>query len=269
MRRRVGSSVGRGVVACAALAGALGLARAQDAGADRTLEPGKSVRLKLDDAAGELALRFDAPGPGLLALAARGGLDMDLALVVCDEDGQPLPNGEGDVDDRGNPAAEQLAVAIPAAGRYRVVVVGLSEEGGEVLLAASWLDVPELAVPADPDGRPGAARALEVGASATDRVAPAEGDLWDWYVLAPAQAGTLTIVTRVEDPEHDLRLEVYDPVSFREPLEASDQDLDGSKGNEQVSLSVTAGQKVYVRVRPVFLHGEGLRYKLSSGLVPE
>ena len=120
----------------------------------------------------------------------------------------------------------------------------------------------------DPDRRPGNAIAADVGKAIDDTLDSEAGDNWDWFVLTPAQGGTLAIVTRrAGTGDADLLLEAYLEGNFSEPAQRSDQDLQGDSANESLIVNVKPGQRVHVRVSRVFSSGTA-RYTLSSNLVP-
>ena len=209
------------------------------------------------------AFQFDAKSPGLLAVAVRGS--GDLMLFVTDEDGQALVREDSDFG--GDRGAEQLMVPLPAAARYFVFVASRSEHH-TFELGASWLAFPKVAKPADPDGRPGTAGALEIGKKAGDQIHPAAGDEWDWFKITVAEAGSLTVLTKV-DGEGDLALEVYEDGKFLAPLDKSDKDLRGNKGNESVTVEAAAGQTFYFRVKKPVSSGDLVEYSISSGFIPQ
>ena len=94
------------------------------------------------------------------------------------------------------------------------------------------------------------------------------GDNWDRFVLKPAQAGTLAIVTRlVGTDQADLVLEVYLDNDFTKPADRSDQDLQGNSANESVTANVNAGQPVHVKVAGTFSR-INTKYRLSSSVIP-
>ncbi len=210
--------------------------------------------------------QFNAASAGLLTVVVRGAADGDLVLSVGDEDGQPLAGGHSDQDLNGSAGAEQLVVTIPRAGSYTVRVASW---GGTVSfeIGASWLSFPALELPADPDGAPSRATRLTTAQqNRQDALDHATGDYWDWYVVTADGAGTLTVVTRAE--EGDVALEAYLPGSFGNPSERSDSDLQGSGGNEALTLAVTAGQQLYFRV--VDIRGQGaMSYRLQVSFIPD
>src|SRR4030095_2526963 len=109
--------------------------------------------------------------------------------------------------------------------------------------------VPRGRGPRDPDRRPANAKPLEAGRSYEDSLNTGAGDSWDWFVFTPKTAGTLTIILRpVGDSQVDLGLEVYTTADLTKPTAKSDQDLQGSAANENASVDVNVGQKVFVKV---------------------
>lgn len=213
-----------------------------------------------------VVLQFTATSAGLLTVVIRSSADGDIVLTVGDEDGQPLAGGHSDQDLNGNAGAEQLVVTIPRAGTYTVRV---GSWGGPVpfQIGASWLPFPALELPADPDGSPSRATALTTAQqNRQDALDPATGDYWDWYVITAEQAGTLTVVTRAD--EGDVALEAYHPGAFGSSAERSDSDLQGSTGNEALTLAVTAGQKLFFKV--VDIGGQAaITYRLQVSFIPD
>ena len=230
------------------------------------LAPGKILEASTDWE-GTAEFSFSAGSAGILTVAARSLNDTDLMLMVTDSDGQPLPDGESDQDLEGNVGAEQFAVTIPRAGEYKVVVETFG--GGNPAsfhLGVSWLPFPDLEVPADPDGSPGAAKRLTIGQDAhEDTINGAAGDYWDWFVLKADKAGTLTVATRTDGG--DLVLEAFEAGEFTQPLEHSDQDLQGNGGNEAVTLVVDPGRELFFKVS-AFSEGVSISYRLQVGFIP-
>ena len=64
----------------------------------------------------------------------------------------------------------------------------------------------------------------------------------------------------------DLVLEVFTDGKFADAQDRSDQDLQGNSANESVTVQVTAGQAVHVKVSGNF--GGAAKYRLSSSLAP-
>ncbi len=209
---------------------------------------------------------FDAEAAGVLTVVARSLDETDLVLVVTDADGQPLPEGRSDQDLGGSSGAEQFAVTIPRAGEYQVRVETFGGGEGSFRIGISWLPFPALAVPADPDGSPGSATPIRIGQDTrSDVIDSSKGDHWDWFVLKAERAGTVTVATRAD--EGDLVLEAFSPGEYGEPLERSDQDLQGNGGNEAVTLVVAAGDEFFFRVS-AFSGGEPIPYRLQIGFIP-
>lgn len=208
---------------------------------------------------------FDAPGSGFLTVVVRGEDEQDLTLAVYDQDGQALPDGQVDRDMGGRVDAEQMVVTIPRGGRYTVAVESFSGVASAFQLGATFFPAEVAALPEDPDGRPGLAMELAVGASHEDSVSPGDGDAWDWYRIPVTQAGVLTVLTRGEG---DLTLEWYEEGSFQQAMDYSDQDMDGALGNESLTLNVGPGDVVFVRVTPLGGGGEPVPYRIASGLIP-
>src|SRR4029450_9578208 len=93
------------------------------------------------------------------------------------------------------------------------------------------------------------------------------GHSWDWFVFTPKVSGTLTIILRpVGDSQVDLGLEVYTTADLTKPTAKSDQDLQGSAANENASVDVNAGQKVFVKVLAM-AGGTAGAYRISSSLI--
>src|SRR5262245_50293539 len=203
---------------------------------------------------------------GLLAVAVSG--DGDLAIQVADEDGQTLPEGSADRDLNGKNGHEMLSLLLPEPGTYKVRV---RAQGGSSTfqVGGSWLAFPAFAMASpDPDRRPRSAKAIVMGKPHEDTLNSESGDGWDWFVMKPAQAGTLAIVTRpLGDGDADLVLEVYTDADFSKPAGRSDQDLQGNSANESVTINVTAGQQVHVKVAGAFSR-INTKYRLSSSLIP-
>ena len=61
-------------------------------------------------------------------------------------------------------------------------------------------------------------------------------------------------------------LEVYTGGKFTDAQDRSDQDLQNNAASESVSVQVTAGQAVHVRVTGNFTRAA--KYRLSSSLAP-
>lgn len=210
---------------------------------------------------------FDVDAAGILTVAARSTNQSDLVLLVTDADGQPLPSGRSDQDIGGDTGAEQFAVTIPRAGRYLVRVETFGGAGAAFKLGASWLAFPDLEVPADPDGSPGSAIQISLGQGAwDDSINQNPGDYRDWFVLTVEEAGTLTVLTRAD--EGDLVLEAFDDGEYSEAIQRSDQDLQGTAGNESVTLVAEAGQTFYFKVS-AFSEGVAVRYQLRIGFIPD
>jgi hypothetical protein len=209
---------------------------------------------------------FTSEAAGLLSVAVGG--DGDVSIVITDEDGQPLPEGTSDRDLNGSVGTEATSVQVPEAGRYSVRVTPLGTENGSFELGSTFLPFPALARASDPDGRPGIAQPLAIGAAKEDTLDPSAGDSWDWFLVTAEQGGTLVLMTRLaEGADGDLALEVFIDGDYTDPEQRSDRDLEGSSGNESVSISVTAGQTIHVKVSTVFTSGGSVAYRLSSGVL--
>lgn len=215
---------------------------------------------------GPTEFTVSAKTAGVLSVAVQGTGDLSLQLV--DEDGQVLPDGSTDRDLTGNEGMELLSTTVTEPGNYRVRVRLQGGSQSTFTVAGAFLSFPPFQRPGDPDRRPGGARSIAVGKPLEDSLDPANGDAWDWYVIKAAQEGTLTIVTRQvgNTDAPDLVLELYTDGKFGESQDRSDQDLQGNSANESVSVQVTAGQAVHVRVSGAF--SSAAKYRLSSSLAP-
>ena len=204
---------------------------------------------------------------GLLGVAIQR--DGDLAFAVTDEDGQTLPDGAVDRDLNGSEGTEMVSLLIAEAGTYKVRVRLQGNSTSSFTIGGSWLAFPPFArASSDPDRRPRQARSIAVGKPREDSLNSEAGDSWDWFVLKPAQPGTLAIVTRrLGDGDSDLVLEVYTDGDFGKPADRSDQDLQGNNANESVTVNVNAGQAVYVKVANTFGR-TNTKYRVSSSLIP-
>lgn len=212
--------------------------------------------------------QFTVPSAGMLALALLpDGTSADLVLLVCDEDGQLLNNdARADRDLKGNRGLEVVTTLLPEAGTYIAVVEYSSGEG-----KATFSLSPAFAAAAalgstnpDPDGRPSRATAVTVGKPLDDSLG--EGDTYDWFAVRADAAGTLTILTKA--PAGDLRLEAYGEGNYRKPVASSDQDLQGTQGNESLNLEVEAGQTIYVRVAVFGMGSDPVPYRLVTAMIP-
>jgi hypothetical protein len=205
------------------------------------------------------------PSAGALTLVAHG--EGGLFLLVTDEDGQAL--GDGQISPS-NEAGQVLGtVALTAAGSYRVVVEDYGAgSGSRYGLAASFLAFPPLAREPDPDGRPSQARPITIGEGVDATMDSSAGDLRDWYVMTAPSAGTFTVVTRgPADTMDDLVLEAFLEGDFATPVQRSDDDHQGNRSSESVSVSVNAGQVMHVRVTSRYSAGESSPYRLSVGFI--
>lgn len=209
--------------------------------------------------------QFEAKSAGVLTVALQG--TGDLAMILTDADGQAVPGGTTDQDLYGSTGTEQMMVTITEAGRYRLEVRQQEQGSAKFELAASWLPFPPFARPSDPDKRPSQARVVEIGRTHEDSLDAGAGDLWDWFALTPKTAGVLTVILRPTgtDESLDLMLELYTGENLTSAAMKSDQDLQGNMANESATLTVTAGQKIYVKV----FGGQSVsgKYRLSSSLI--
>ena len=209
---------------------------------------------------------FAAKTAGVLTIALTG--EGDLAFAVTDADGQPLPDGSIDRDMNGNPGLEMASILIPEPGSYRVRMRLQGGSSSSFEISTAWLSFPALAREnTDADSKPSGARRLEVGKPHEDALAAESGDMWDWFSLQAPDAGTLVVVTRAVGETSDLVLEAYLDGKFGESVERSDQDLQGDSANESVTVSVTKGQMVHVKVSGAFGRPSA-KYRISSSLIP-
>ncbi len=244
----------------------LGLALALPAGAQTPLPLGAPQQGKL--AAGTpTEYTIVAKTAGVLVAAVQG--EGDLVLEVTDADGQVLPEGRSDRDLNGSDGTEMVSSMIPEPGTYKVRVRVSGSGASTFQISGAWMSFPPFAqASTDPDRRPSGAKAAQVGKALEDSLDSKSGDSWDWFVIKPAQAGTLVVVTRrVGDGDTDLVLEAYLDGNFSQPVQRSDQDLQGNNANESVTLNVNAGQAVHVKVATNFSNAN-TKYRLSSSLVP-
>lgn len=236
------------MMSCPSLAGAVllvaGMLLPATASAEG-LTPGQAQNGRATDEAAAV-YTYEASDAGILTIAVRGAGDTDLRLIVTDADGQMLPEGKKDADVGGAKGAEQMAVTLTGAGTYQVRVEVYSGGSTSFELGSAWLPFPQVKRDPDPDGAPSRATVATVDNKVTDQVQREEGDRWDWYKFSGAEAGTLTVVTKA--PEGDLKLEYYEEGKYVEAAETSDKDIQEVKGNEALSLQVTAGKTIYFRV---------------------
>jgi len=233
--------------------------------AQSTLPIGSTTTAQIPDG-GETELEYDATGPGFLTVVVRSTGGEDVTFAVTDSEYQALPEGKSDIDHGGDVGAEQAVVTIPYAGTYRVVVETFGGGGAAVQVGGAFLPSELAASEPDPDGRPSSALELAVGATHDDAIEPAEGDPWDWFRVPIEAGGVLTVFTRAE--EGDLRLELYRDGVYREPINSSDQDIDGVFGNESLTWDVSAGSTVFLRVAPALGGGDRIDYRIGSGVIP-
>lgn len=254
----------RSLLTTTTLLSALALAAPTAAQAPTPLPTSGAVQGTVGDAPTEYTLV--ARNAGVLTVAVQGA--GDLALTLMDEDGQVLPDGSSDRDLNGSEGTELLSARLTEAGTYRVAVRLQGGSQSAFTIAASYLEFPAFQQAGDPDRRPALAKAAQVGKPQEDSLEPERGDSWDWFVLKPAQAGTLTVVTRASgsDDPPDLALEIYTDGNFSASADRSDQDMQGNAANESVSVNVRAGQPVHVKVSSNFSRGG--KYRLSSSLAP-
>jgi hypothetical protein len=245
----------------------IGMALVSPAAAQTPLPMGAPAKGQVPNG-GAAEYTLVAKTAGVLVAAVKG--DDDLVIHVTDTDGQTIPEGRSDRDLNGSAGTELVSVVIPEPGNYRVRVTTNGGGGASFEISGSWMSFPPFAqASTDPDRRPGAARTAQVGKAIEDSINAQGGDAWDWFVLKPAQAGTLVIVTRKlgDAQADDLVLEAYLDGNYAQPAQRSDQDLQGNSANESVTLQVNAGQAVHVKVAGNF-SSVNTKYRLSSNLVP-
>lgn len=206
---------------------------------------------------------FSAGSAGFLTVVVRAVGETDLLIVLADTTGQPLPEGRSDQDLMGDTGAEQAVFTIPRAGDYQVRVEAFSG-GGDFRIMASWIPYADAEQTADPDGNPDAAAALTPGTPAQDSIDPAAGDAWDWFKVTAESGGIITVAT---EGEGDLQIEVFAEGAYGEALERSDQDMQGSRGNESLTVRAEAGQTFYFRVSPVFSSTDRITYTIRAGIM--
>ncbi|MCC7031523.1 MAG: PPC domain-containing protein [Acidobacteria bacterium] len=207
---------------------------------------------------------FVAKSAGVLSAAVQGTGDLVLQLV--DEDGQTVPNGTADRDLNGSSGTELLSATIGEAGTYKVRVRVQGGDASTFQIAGAFLAFPPFARPADPDRRPAQARALQVGKPHDDTLDPKSGDAWDWFSFKADADGALAIITRPQGgTEADLVLEAYADRNFAQAVDRSDQDMQGNSSNESVTVNVTAGQIVHIKV--INQSGNPSKYRVSSSLI--
>jgi hypothetical protein len=209
--------------------------------------------------------RFTAPSAGVLSVAVHA--DADVTLKVTDEDGQALPDGSSDRDLYGSGGNEQVMVALPERGEYRVEVELLDGNNTKFEIGAGWIAMPAFARASDADRRPTQGAALDVGRSHEDSLNGDEGDYWDWFAITARTSGTLTVILRsVNDDSPDLALELYTADDLTEHAARSDNDLQGNTTNESATIDVKAGQKIFVKVMGATGNPSG-RYRLASSII--
>ncbi len=204
--------------------------------------------------------RFVAETSGLLTVIIHGE-DIDLFIEVSDAVGQLVEDGRVDFDLFGNTGTEHFSRALRRPGEYQVRVGSFMSELGEFTIGASWLPVAVIEVPPDADGTPDTATALLPGTPIEDRLDPSTGDGSDWYFVEAATDVVLTVITEGED---DVFLEVYNADDFSSYMDRSDQDLQGSGGNESVTVRLRAGERAYFKVVPF---SGSVSYSIRAGVM--
>ena len=235
-------------------------------------QAGKGVPLPIGKAEGGTATdstpaiyTYTATTAGVLSVAVSG--TGYLALRVIDEDEQQVPEGSTDMDRFDSVGNEKLAVTLTEPGVYRIIVRMQESGASKFQIGAAWIPFPSFAQASDPDRRPGQARGIDIGKSYEDSLGTPASDRWDWFAFEPKAAGALTIITRaLADSKVDLALEVYLASDLSKPVVKSDQDLQDSEANESVTLDVTPGQKIVVKVIAAS-GGTSGKYRISSSLI--
>lgn len=215
---------------------------------------------------GPAEFTVEVPQAGLLSVAVRTASNLDLVLQVTDEDGQAMEAGRADEDIGDDRGAEQLAVGIPWPGTYRVTVSELTRlNGGGFAITAGFAPMPALARDEPAHNRPSTAMVLGLGDSEQAQLDSESDHLWSWVKILPQSDGPVRI--DVTANTGDLVLEQFSGSRFDEPLEESDQDLEGELYNERLTLGGKAGQPLWLRVRDRGDSGP-LRFTVSAS-VPE
>jgi hypothetical protein len=200
------------------------------------------------------------PGATACTVVVAAGFDATLAYLDAGD------VAASDDDSAGFRGAEQAAFVIPRAGTYEVRVETYSASSTACTVGASWLPMLELAeAPREADDRPDGAVAMGLGGTTQQQLHAAGGDREAWHRLVPAKAGRLAVSTT---GQADLRLEMFDEGLYDSALEYSDQDLDGSLGNEAITIPVEAGRAYYPRVSPITSSQDVLPYELTTRLEP-
>lgn len=187
---------------------------------------------------------FTAEETGVLSIVVRA--DQDVRIVVYDSFEQELPDGNVDTDFRGDYGAEQGAFVIGQPGEFTVVIVPLSSEASYTM-GASWLAMEEVETPEDPQGRPATAAELTLDENLFGVIDEPDGDILDWFKFTAPADGTLTVGTRTRTG--DVVLSCYEEGSYNNPIEYSDQDLQGDGGRERIVIEVEEGEVFYFQVR--------------------
>ncbi len=233
-----------------------GLAGAQD---HRDLPLGEMTAAQLVTGDGA-TFRFIAETSGLLTVMIHGD-DIDLFIEVTDAIGLLVEEGRVDLDLFGNAGAEHFSRALRRPGEYRVRVGSFMEELGEFSIGATWLPVVAIEVPPDPDGSPDTATMLVPGTPLEDTLDDAVGDAVDWYIVEATADIVVTVITEGED---DVFLEAYVDGDFSSYTDRSDQDLQGSGGNESVTVRLRTDEKAYFKVMPF---SGSVRYSIRAGVM--
>lgn len=234
----------------------VGFASAQDV-SDLPLGEMTSAQLAAGDGT---TFRFVAETSGLLTVMVHAE-DIDLFVEISDAIGQPVEDGRADLDVFGNTGTEHLSRPLRRPGEYQVRVGSFMEEVGEFTIGASWLPVAAIEVAPDPDGSPDGATELVPGTPVDGALDSGSGDAADWYVVEATADIVLTVIT--EGPD-DVFLEAYNEGEFNSYADRSDQDLQGSGGNESVTVRLRAGEKAYFKVMPF---SGSVQYSIRAGVM--
>ncbi|XAM00619.1 hypothetical protein OT109_04350 [Phycisphaeraceae bacterium D3-23] len=202
--------------------------------------------------------RYEAEGPGLLTVAVRAKNRDDMTIEVYNARGHQL--ARCDIDFGGNTGAEHLAVPLPEAGAYRVVVEPLGS-GGAFWIGSSFLafEALEAMAPVTPDDAteitPGQAQEATIAAA---------GPTEQWFTFTAPTEGLLIFNTATNNG--DLVIESYADGDFENYFDYSDQDRNGSTGNERILVDMAEGQVIYMKVRPLST-GRDIEFNVRSQFV--
>ena len=134
----------------------------------------------------------------------------------------------------------------------------------DFVLAASWLPFDALERPEDPDSSPATAIDLSIDEWNEDSLTESLGDIADWYRVEAEADGDLIVRTRARSG--DLIIEVYEEDEYSNPLDSSDQDLNGNTGHESIELEVEEGDVLFFKVTS---YGGDFDYEIRAELEEE